>query len=106
MRPTKNKKPDPIQINKSRLFHDKMVEYLEEYKDYLLLVKSDGSSVSHGDLIHQFINFIYGHHLISDLSQITVSLVNSKFYAYFRKMNVEDISKDELKRIQIGRAHV
>jgi hypothetical protein len=93
---------DPIQIHKARIFHDKLVEYLEEYEDYLLHVKSDGTLISHRDITHEFINFIYGHHLISDFDQLTVPIVNSKFLAYFKRINKLEISRDEMKSILMG----
>lgn len=86
----------------SKRFHTKMIKYLDEYKDYLLHVKSDGTSVSHGVIIHQFINFILNHHLISSLDQITVSICNSKFQAEYKKLNKIPISVEEMKPILKG----
>ena len=65
----------------SKRFHSKMIMYLDEYKDYLLYSKSEGVSVSHGSIIHQFLDFLWNQHLISSLDQITVSMCNSKFLA-------------------------
>ncbi|MGP8216564.1 MAG: hypothetical protein ACLQQ4_13435 [Bacteroidia bacterium] len=95
-------KPDPAEIRKAKLFHDELVKYLEEYEDYLLTVKLDSTLVSHKAINHEFINFIYNHHLISDFDQITVPLVNSKFLAYFKKSNKLEISNQEMKTILRG----
>ncbi len=96
-----NDKPDPIQIRKARAFHDKLVKYLREYEDYLLHVKSDGTLVSHRDIIHEFINYMYSE-LVTDFDQITVPIVTSKYYAYYKRENKLEISKDEMKHILKG----
>ena|ERR1035437_7497570 len=83
----------------AKVFHDKMVKCLDEYQDYLLLVKSNGTAVSHCSIIHEFINYLHNHHLISSIDQISVSIANSKFYAFFSRKNKEYISKETLKKI-------
>ena len=45
------------------------------------------------------INYIYNHHLVSSIDQITVSMANSKFYADFKRRRNEDISKEQMKYI-------
>lgn len=83
----------------AKAFHSKMLSYLEKYQKFLILEKAKGSSVSHTAIIHQFINYIYNHHLISSIDQITVSIANSKFYNDFQRKNNEEISKEEMKVI-------
>lgn len=59
--------------------------------------------VSHRDIIHEFIEYLFGQHLISDLNQITVSIANSKFLAkYKQKYQDEVISNGEVKEILKG----
>ncbi len=82
-------------------FHDKMLGYLEEYKDYLLHIKSDGSLASSGDIVHQFINFLFSN-LIIDIDQITIAMVRSMFYGEIKKIEEKFISKEELKKILRG----
>lgn len=82
-----------------RAFHNKMVEYLDEYQMYLLLVKSNENLVSHCSIIHEFINYIYNYHLVAGIEQITVSMANSKFYAFYTRKNKESITKETLKEI-------
>jgi len=94
-------KPDPAEIRKSRVFHDKLVKYLREYEDYLLHVKSDGTLISHRDIIHEFINYMYSE-LVTNFDQITVPIVTSKYYAYYKRENKLEISKDEMKHILKG----
>jgi hypothetical protein len=86
----------------AKRLHDKMVGYLDEYTEYLLLVKSDGTCVSHRDVIHQYINYLLNYHLPSDFSQITVAMTNSGFYAKYKANNEALISKDEVKGILKG----
>jgi len=86
----------------ARAFHDKMVEYLYEYQEYLLLIKSDGTSVSHYTILHEFINYIYNYHLVTCLDQITVSMVNSKFRADYKRRNSEIIDKETMQKIIKG----
>ncbi len=86
----------------ARTFHDKMVEYLYEYQEYLLLVKSDGSAVSHYTILHELINYIYNYHLVSNLDQITVSMVNSKFRADYKRRNPEIIDTETMQKIIKG----
>jgi hypothetical protein len=85
-----------------RAFHDKLVEYLYEYQEYLLLVKSNGTAVSHYTILHEFVNYLYNYHLISDLSQITVSMANSKFRADYKRRNPETITKETMQGIIKG----
>jgi hypothetical protein len=94
--------PDPLEIHKATVFHDKMVEYLDEYEDYLLHSNLYETLSSHRVINYEFINFIYDHHLISDFGQITVPLVNSKYLAYFKRTNKLEISRDEMKNILRG----
>ncbi len=86
----------------ARAFHNKMASYLEEYQEYLLLVKSNGTAVSHYSILYEFINYIYNYHLITDIDQITVSMANSKFQAEFKRHNKEEISKESMKNILKG----
>jgi uncharacterized protein YjgD (DUF1641 family) len=82
-------------------FYNRMLMYLEEYKKYLL-EQSNGTVTSHSDIIHEFINYLYNHHLVSGIDQITVSIANSKFFADFKRRNKKHISKDEMKNILNG----
>lgn len=86
----------------ARTFHDKMVAYLYEYQEYLLLVKSNGTAISHYTILHEFINYLYGYHLISNLDQITVSMANSKFRADYKRRNPEVIDKETMQKIIKG----
>lgn len=83
-------------------FHNKMVCYLEEYQEYLLLVKSNGEAVSHCSILHEFINYLYNYHLVSGIEQITVSMANSKFQTDFKRKNKEVIDKETTKLILKG----
>lgn len=93
----------PRDFHSAKRFRDKMVEYIDEYTEYLLLVKSDGTMVSHREIIHEFIEYLFGQHLISNLDQITVSIANSKFLAkYKQKYPEEVISNITIKGILKG----
>ena len=83
-------------------FHTNMVKYLDEYTEHNLLVKADGETFSHHPIIHQFLAFLFGAHLITDISEITVAMANSKFFAYYTFHNEETISKTEIKKILSG----
>ena len=85
----------------AKQFHDRMLSYLEEYKDFLLLEKGDGTLASHGDIVHQFINFLFSN-LVTEFGQITVAMVRSRFYGEFKKMNEQFISKEDLQKILKG----
>lgn len=86
----------------AKSFHTKMVRYLADYQEHLLLVKSDGTAISHISIVHEFLNFLYNHHLVGGIEQITVSMANSKFYADFRRQNKEVIGKEEMKEVLRG----
>jgi hypothetical protein len=88
-------------LGMAHAFHEKLLGHLEEYKDYLLNEKSDGTLATYGDLTHQFINFLFGI-LVTDFSEITVAMVRSMFYSEFKKYNQEQISKEELRGILKG----
>ena len=83
-------------------FHTKMVKYLYEYQEYLILDREDGTGASHVDIVHEFINYLYNHHLIVSFDQITVSMANSKFLAYFNRVNKTAMQKEEMKEILYG----
>ena len=83
----------------AKAFHSKMLSCLEKYQKFLILEKANGTSVSHTAIIHEFINYIYNHHLVSSIDQITVSMANSKFYADFQRRSYENISKEKMKVI-------
>lgn len=80
-------------------FHDKMVRYLNEYQEHLLLSKANGTPISHCYIIQEFINYLYNYHLISGIDQITVSMANSKFLSHFKKRNDEAISTELMKSV-------
>lgn len=86
----------------AKAFHNKMVCYLDEYQEYLLLVKSNGTAVSHFSIIHKFINYIYNYHMVAGIDQITVSIANSQFLADFKRNNKEIVSKETMKKILKG----
>lgn len=86
----------------ARTFHTKMVRYLDDYQKHLLLVKSNGSAISHSSIVHEFLNFLYNHHLVGAIDQITVSMANSKFLAEYKRRNKEIISKEEMKEVLKG----
>ncbi len=92
---------DQKKIGPAKKFHEKLLGHLDEYKDFLLHEKSDGTMATHGDLNHQFINFLFSN-LVTDFGEITIAMVRSKFYAEFKKYNEEHISKDELQGIVKG----
>lgn len=83
----------------ARAFHNKMVEYLDGYQMYLLLVKPNENVVFHCTIIHEFINYVYNYHLVFGIDQITVSMANSKFYADFKRQNKEVVPKETMKEI-------
>jgi hypothetical protein len=85
----------------AKRFQNKMALHLDEYQIYLL-GKSSGTAVSHCSIINEFINYLYNQHLIVDVSQITVSIANSKFLADFKRKNKEIISKETMKEILKG----
>ena len=85
-----------------RAFHNKMVGYLDGYQMYLLLIKPNENVVSHCTIIHEFINYIYNYHLVAGIEQITVSMANSKFYAFYTRKNKESITKEIMKEILKG----
>lgn len=76
-----------------------MVCYLEEYQEYLLLVKPNSLAVSHCSIIHEFINYIYNYHLVSGIDQITVSMANSKFQADYKRKNHKAGDKETMRNI-------
>jgi hypothetical protein len=88
----------------SKRFHDNMVKFLGEYREYLLLIKLDRIAVSHYAVIHEFIDFIYKDHKISSFAKITVSITNTKFLSkYNRHRSDKDvISKQRMKNILSG----
>jgi hypothetical protein len=86
----------------AKRFHTKMVKYLDEYTEYNLLIKSDGEKFSHHPIIHEFLAYLFGQHLISDISEITVAMANSKFFAHYKIHNPEIITSSEIKTILNG----
>ena len=83
----------------AKSFHNKMVCYLKEYQEYLLLVKPNSLAVSHCSILHEFINYLYNYHLVSGIEQITVSMANSKFQADYKRKNQMAIEKETMKKI-------
>ena len=83
-------------------FHAKMVNYLDEYQQYLLFIKSDCTAAAHVDIVHRFINYLYNHYLISSVYQITVSIANSKFLADYNRKNKAQVPKEMMKDILNG----
>lgn len=83
-------------------FHDNMVSFLEEYREYLLQVKFNEVGISHCSVIHEFINYLYDDHLISGFDQISVSIANSKFHTQYNRLNKDVISKQAMKNILKG----
>jgi hypothetical protein len=86
----------------AKAFHNKMVAYLCEYQEYLLLVKSNTTAISHYAILHKFISYLYNYHLVSSFDQITVSMSGSKFLTDYQKRNKEVIDKDTMKKIIKG----
>ena len=82
-------------------FHDKMVEYCEEYFQYQLFEKSDKGAISNNDIIHLMINYLF-ENLVSDFSEITLSMVSSKFRAQYKQRYDERISRNSMKKIIKG----
>lgn len=76
-----------------------MVEYLEGYQMYLLLIKPNENVVSQCTIIHEFINYIYNYHMVAEIDQITVGMANSKFYTFYTRENKVDIPKETIKEI-------
>ncbi|MGE0568697.1 MAG: hypothetical protein AB7O73_12165 [Bacteroidia bacterium] len=95
-------KLQPKQYHTAKPFHSKLVKYREEYQEYLLLEKSDGTAVSHSDIIHAFINYLFGYHLVASFDQITVAMVNSGFQAHYKSQYKENVSKESMKKILKG----
>ncbi len=83
----------------AKAFHDKMVAYIDEYQEHLLLVKPNDIALFHCPILREFVNYIYNHHLVSCIDQITVSMTNSKFHADFKRRNKEVVSKEKIKKI-------
>jgi hypothetical protein len=92
--------PSAKQYTIGKRFHSKMAKYLEEHVEHLLLTKSDGIAVSHNAVIKEFLSFLFNEHLISDLSQITVSMVNSKFHSRYKSINKAGLSTGSIKAVQ------
>jgi hypothetical protein len=89
-------------FNPAKRFHERMVGYLDEYSEYLLLVKSDGTLVSHCSIILHFIDYLHNYHSITELDQITASMANSRFYAKYKTLDEGFIHRNELKEILRG----
>lgn len=83
----------------SKRFHDKMVIHLNEYRDNLILIKSNEKVISNCAIVNEFINYLHDQHLISDYEQITVSIANSKFHNHYEKRSKKVISKQTIKYI-------
>ena|SRR3990172_2412575 len=83
-------------------FHDSMVNYLCEYQEHLLLIKSNATSISRISIVHEFLNFLYHHHLVAGMEQITVSMCCSKFMAEYKRKNKEVITKEEMNDVLRG----
>lgn len=83
-------------------FHDNMVNFLDEYRDYLSLLKFNEAGISHCSVIHEFINYLYNDHLISGFDQISVSIANSKYHTQYNRFNKDVISKQAMKNILKG----
>ena len=67
-----------------------MVEYIDEYREHLLLVQTDALATNRLVILQEFVNYLWGYHLITDLDQITVSIANSGFHAKLYTQN-EDV---------------
>lgn len=85
----------------AKIFYNKMIKYLDAYQKTLSLVKPN-EVIVHYLVIHQFILYLYNYHLIASVDQITVSMANSKFYAFYTRKNKERISKETMKKILTG----
>ena len=59
----------------AKLFHDRMIVYLEEYADYLMNIKSDTTFISQEVILRQCFNFLYNEHLVKDLNEITPEML-------------------------------
>jgi len=86
----------------AKRFHTKMVKYLDEYTEHNLLVKGGGDTFSHHPIIHEFLAYLFGHHLVTNIDEISVAMANSKFYAKYKFHNKHSISTSEMKNILKG----
>ena len=98
----KQNKPEPNKsqntFHTAKPFHDKMVEYCEEYFQYQLFEKSNKGAISNNDIIHLMINFLF-ENLVSDFNEITLAMISSKFRAHYRQRYDERIDKRSTNKI-------
>ena len=83
-------------------FHNLLIVYLDEYRVHLSHVKSNGYTATHISIVHEFIDYMYNHHLVGSVEQITVSMCCSKFMAHYKRKKKEIVSKEVMKKILKG----
>ena len=83
-------------------FYYEMVRYQEEYLQYLLFQKLNMRAITHADIINAFINYLFKYHLVSDINQITVAMVKSKFYSHYKQEYDTSIDKKIMQEIIKG----
>lgn len=89
---------NPKQQKAAALFHKKMVAYIDEYREHLFFVQTDTFATNRLVILHEFVNYLWGYHLITELDQIAVRIANSKFLAKLYSQNEEvPFSKDTIK---------
>ncbi len=79
-------------------FHKKMVEYIDEYRVHILLVNPVLDPTNNLAVTQEFVNYLFSN-LIKDFDEITVSIANSKFYAFFIVTYKQEVPKDVVKGI-------
>lgn len=62
-------------IHSAKIFHDQLIEYLDEYAEYLLTIKSDPDVISKRVMLQQFINYLFNEHLVKTLDEITPEML-------------------------------
>jgi hypothetical protein len=62
-------------IYPAKIFHDQIIEYLDEYAEYLLAVKSDSNVITKRVMLQQFINYLFNEHLVKSLNEITPEML-------------------------------
>lgn len=92
-------KYDPVEQSKAQNFHKKMTVYVDEYREHILHQGTAVDPTNSYGVTQEFFNYLWGYHLITEFDQITVSMVNSKFHAFFKVHYKEDVPKSVVKAI-------
>lgn len=76
----------------SQNFLTELQSYLNDYNVYLLQQVKRPTAQKHSIVLKHWCEFICLYHSLTDFAGLSVALVNSKFYSYFKAYNEDALT--------------